>query len=228
MYTHISRGRGCGTDRGGGRRLPRCRGEDRDALYGSDRRHRVSTARGVGHPAGRRPGAGLDERHPSSRRVRFPPPEGAASAAGLGRDAKPHGGGTAERRADHVARCGAGSRAAHPRPGRGSRYRHRRTPGRGYGRRRRPSRRRYGCSRNRDAARRRHGRQPNARYRLHVQRRPDGRRCRRLHTPGPAENAQRYVAAALRRAQRVGSHGRVLDHGRPARTIAGGTGTPAG
>ena len=46
--------------------------------------------------------------------------------------------------------------------------------------------------------------------------------------PAAAENAQRYVAAALRRAQRVGSHGRVLDHGRPARTIAGGTGTPAG
>ena len=42
--------------------------------------------------------------------------------------------------------------------------------------------------------------------------------------PAAAEDAQRYVAAALRRARRVGRGGRVLGHGRPGAATAGGTG----
>ncbi len=44
--------------------------------------------------------------------------------------------------------------------------------------------------------------------------------------PAAAEDAQRYVADALRRAQRVGGHGPLLDHGRPGGTTAAGTGAP--
>ena len=42
-----------------------------------------------------------------------------------------------------------------------------------------------------------------------------------------AEDAQRYVAAALRRGPRIGRRGRVLDHGRLAGATVGGTGTAA-
>ncbi len=45
--------------------------------------------------------------------------------------------------------------------------------------------------------------------------------------PAAAEGAQRYVAAALRRAHRVGRGGRVLDPGRPAAATAGGPGREA-
>ncbi len=42
-----------------------------------------------------------------------------------------------------------------------------------------------------------------------------------------AEDAQRYVAAALRRAQQIGCRSRVLDHGRPGAASAGGPGSRA-
>ena len=45
--------------------------------------------------------------------------------------------------------------------------------------------------------------------------------------PIAAEDAQRYVAAALRRAHRVDCRRRVLDHGRPGGATADGTGAPA-